>query len=277
MLALVGPCLTLATPAAKLIQCATVPSLPGCSFPPAPDVFDARFSFGSSGNATLRITSSWCPVYANLFWKLILLGFYSETPPFRVDYRNATHAFMAQMGWNLQEGVQGAWDTHRAIAQAVPATESNTRGRVAMSMQATTCNASAAVDPCAQYRPACTAADYCAHGGSTQFFISYGNNSRLDAHGFAPFGEVIQGMETIDTLGRVLGNAYGEMTDLCPTKPTPDTSAYCIYSASAEHLRRGVAGSELAKPGAEAYVRGLFPLMYEARVRSVEVVAAAAP
>ena len=135
MLALVGPCFALATPAAKLIQCATLPSSPGCSFPPAPNVFDARFSFGSSGKTTIHISSSWCPLYANLFWKLILLGFYSETPAFRVDYRNpcnAAHAFMAQMGWNLQEGVQDSWDTHRAIAQAVPATESNTRGRVAI-------------------------------------------------------------------------------------------------------------------------------------------------
>ena len=111
--------LALATPppsaGAKLIQCATSPSSPGCSIPPAPDVFDARFSFGSSGNATIRVTSSWAPLYANLFWQLISLGFYDESPPFRVDYRNGTHGFMAQMGWNLQEGVQVAWDAHRAM------------------------------------------------------------------------------------------------------------------------------------------------------------------
>ena len=257
----------------KLIRCATEPYSPGCSFPPAPELFDAHFSFGSSGNATIRINSLWSPLYANLFWQLTALGFYDDTPPFRVDYRNATHAFMAQMGWNLQEGVQDAWDTHRAIPQAVPAIESNTRGRVAMAMQATSCDASATVDPCAPFRPACTAVDYCAHGGSTQFFISYGNNSRLDAHGFAPFGEVIEGMETIIALGHVLGNAYGEMQDLCPAEQTPATSAYCIYNLSG--TRSGVAGSALARPGAEAYVRGLFPRMYEARIRSVDIVAAA--
>lgn len=125
-----------------------------------------------------------------------------------------------------------------------------------------------------QFRPACTAADYCAHNGSTQFFISYGNNSRLDAHGFAPFGEVIEGVETIDALGRVLGNAYREMQDLCPAEQTPATGAYCIYNAGVVSHRCGVAGSELVKPGAEAYVRSLFPLMYEARVRSVVAAAA---
>ena len=166
-----------------------------------------RFDFGESGNATIRVTTSWSPPYANIFWQLISLGYYDGNPPFRVDYRNASECFMAQMGWNLQAGVQDAWDGHRAIAQAVPAIESNTRGRVAMGMQAVMCNASAPVDPCAKYRPACTASDYCAYSGATQFFISYGNNSRLDAHGFAPFGEVVEGMETIDALIKAL-NAY---------------------------------------------------------------------
>ena len=97
---------------------------------------------------------------------------------------------------------------------------------------------------------------------------------RLDAHGFAPFGEVIEGVETIDALGRVLGNAYREMQDLCPAEQTPATGAYCIYNAGVVSHRCGVAGSELVKPGAEAYVRSLFPLMYEARVRSVVAAAA---
>ena len=105
MLALVGPCFALATPAAKLIQCATLPSSPGCSFPPAPDVFDARFSFGPSGNATIRISSSWCPLYANLFWKLILIGFYaenhSEGVPTPVSFNTCAADFhVAHAGWS---------------------------------------------------------------------------------------------------------------------------------------------------------------------------------
>jgi len=35
---------------------------------------------------------------------------------------------------------------------------------------------------------------------TTQLFINYTDNSRLDSMGFAPFARVIQGMENIDLL-----------------------------------------------------------------------------
>lgn len=255
-------------PPDTLIRCASAPSSAGCSFPPPPPVFDVRFDFGASGNATIRVTTAWSRPYANLFWQLASLGYYDGNPPFRVDYRNASYGFMAQMGWNLQPGVQDAWESHRAVAAAVPATQSNTRGRVAMGMGAAVCNASARVDPCEKYRPACTATDYCAYGGATQFFISFGDNSRLDAHGFAPFGEVVDGMETIEGLGQLLGNAYGEMQDLCPEVRTSTTSAFCLYGTAAPFARLGVTSAALSAPGAEKSIAAKFPLMFEARIRT---------
>ena len=51
-------------------------------------------------------------------------------------------------------------------------------------------------------------------------------------------------MENIEALGWLLGNAYGELQDLCPAARTRTTSDYCVYDArggrsAAEQVRRG--------------------------------------
>jgi len=44
---------------------------------------------------------------------------------------------------------------------------------------------------------------------STQLFINYGNNSRLDGLGFAPLGKVMSGMDVVDGIY----SGYGESPD----------------------------------------------------------------
>ena len=44
---------------------------------------------------------------------------------------------------------------------------------------------------------------------STQLFINYGDNSRLNADRFAPFGEVTKGMDVVDKIY----SGYGEQPD----------------------------------------------------------------
>ncbi len=41
---------------------------------------------------------------------------------------------------------------------------------------------------------------------TTQFFVNYGDNSHLDGMGFAPFGEVVEGMDAVKNLY----SGYGE-------------------------------------------------------------------
>ena len=38
------------------------------------------------------------------------------------------------------------------------------------------------------------------HSRTTQFFISYRDNSYLDPMGFTPFGRVVEGMQAVDAL-----------------------------------------------------------------------------
>ncbi len=35
---------------------------------------------------------------------------------------------------------------------------------------------------------------------TTQLFINFGDNTRLDADGFAPFGQVVEGMDVVDKI-----------------------------------------------------------------------------
>jgi peptidyl-prolyl cis-trans isomerase A (cyclophilin A) len=41
---------------------------------------------------------------------------------------------------------------------------------------------------------------------STQVFVNYGDNSRLDPQRFAPFGKVVQGMDVVNSFNK----SYGE-------------------------------------------------------------------
>jgi peptidyl-prolyl cis-trans isomerase A (cyclophilin A) len=50
---------------------------------------------------------------------------------------------------------------------------------------------------------------------TTQVFISYRDNSRLDGMGFAPFGEVVEGMGVVDSL-------YGGYGEGAPNGRGPD-------------------------------------------------------
>jgi peptidyl-prolyl cis-trans isomerase A (cyclophilin A) len=140
----------------------------------APDVYRVLFAT-SAGSFAVRVTRAWSPHAADRFYNLVRNGFYDDCRFFRVVPK-----FMAQFGIHGDPAVSAAWKD--ATLPAERARVSNTRGRLAF------------------------AQGLLASSRTTQVFISYGDNSRLDKDGFAPFGEVITSMLIVERLY----SEYGE-------------------------------------------------------------------
>lgn len=134
----------------------------------APEVFRARFDT-SRGAFVVEVHRVWAPLGADRFYTLVKHGFYDGTRFFRV-----LSGFMAQFGLHGDPAVQRAWQA--ASLRDEPPVQSNTRGRVTFTKEAM---------PNTRF---------------TQVFINLDDNSYLDAQGFAPFGEVVGGMEVADRL-----------------------------------------------------------------------------
>jgi peptidyl-prolyl cis-trans isomerase A (cyclophilin A) len=134
----------------------------------APDVYRARFDT-SKGTFVIEAHREWAPLGADRFYNLVKNGFYEGTRFFRVR-----PGFMAQFGINGNPDIQHAWQTAPLRDDAV--TQKNGRGFVSFT---------------SENRP---------QSRFTQVFINYADNSRLDADGFAPFGQVVSGMEVVDKL-----------------------------------------------------------------------------
>ncbi|CAK8996939.1 unnamed protein product [Durusdinium trenchii] len=246
-----------------------------------PPVFRVRFRLKDDRRFVLKVTSSWAPVFAQRFWQLSKLNWWKDVPIYRPCYTNKTQRFVSQFGLVGSPKVNKAWIDQKTSNATAPALVSNTRGRLSFSMDAVMCNASAAKDPCAKYRPNCTATDYCAVGWYTEIFVNYQDNSHLDSHGFAPFAEVEEGMEVLDHLGSVLGNLYGEVQELCTPNPDPfcrfrDGLCQGVNSSTliaegnvpCSHSRSMTQGSSLDR--SNEYIRSGFPKMYDLRIAGVE-------
>ena len=134
----------------------------------APALFRARFDT-SKGAFVIEVHREWAPIGADRFYNLVKNGFYDGTRFFRVR-----PGFMAQFGLNGNPMIQSAWQ--RAFLRDDPVTQKNERGYVTFTNEG---------------RP---------QSRFTQIFINYADNTSLDADGFAPFGQVVTGMDVVDKL-----------------------------------------------------------------------------
>jgi peptidyl-prolyl cis-trans isomerase A (cyclophilin A) len=132
----------------------------------APERFTVRLET-TKGNIDIDVHREWAPLGADRFYNLVNIGYFNDVAFFRV-----IEGFMAQTGMQGNPEINRLWTMQRIVDD--PVKESNTRGRVSFATSGKDSRAN-------------------------QFFINFGDNSRLDQMGFAPFGEV-RDMNPVDAL-----------------------------------------------------------------------------
>ncbi|HTB11499.1 MAG TPA: peptidylprolyl isomerase [Bryobacteraceae bacterium] len=139
----------------------------------APATYKAKFTT-TQGDFILQVTRAWAPIGADRFYNLVRGKFFDGSPFFRV-----IPGFMVQFGLNTNPKVSSVWMTQDL--QDEPVKQSNKRGFISY----------------AKAGP---------NTRTTQVFINYGDNSRLDPQGFSPFGEVIEGMDVVEKFNSEYGD-----------------------------------------------------------------------
>ncbi len=168
--------------ALALAGCSKQPSRPPADERSA-DSYKAKFET-SKGDFTVTVTRQWAPIGADRFYTLVKSGFFDGARFFRM-----VPQFVVQFGIAGDPEVNARW--RDANLHDDPVVQSNHPGTIAY------------------------AAEQNPNTRSTQVFINLADNSRLDGRGFAPFGEVTDGMDVV----RRFYSGYGE---IAPMGPGPD-------------------------------------------------------
>lgn len=128
----------------------------------------------TKGTFSVRVHADWSPHGADRLRELVEAGYYDGVAFFRV-----LDGFVAQFGISGDPAESSAWRSRSIPDDPVKGT--NTRGTLSYAM----------AGPGTR---------------TTQLFINLADNTRLDGMGFAPIGEIIDGMDVVDSLH----SGYGE-------------------------------------------------------------------
>jgi len=139
----------------------------------APDSFKAQFDT-TKGKFTIAVTRSLSPNGADRFYNLVRSGYFKDVAFFRV-----VPGFMCQFGIHGDPKVSAAW--RGANISDEPVKSGNVRGAITFAMGGP-------------------------NSRTTQLFINFADNSRLDGMGFPSFGKVSEGMDVVDKIN----GEYGE-------------------------------------------------------------------
>jgi len=143
-----------------------------------PAIFVVRLET-TKGNVDIRVVRAWAPNGVAQFYNLVKAGFYDNAYFFR------TMDFMAQFGISSRPEVSKVWADRTIFDDRV--LHSNTRGAVTFASTG---------------QP---------NSRGTQVFINKLDRNRyLDDLKFAPFGEVVDGMEVVDMLYAGYGEDAGQ-------------------------------------------------------------------
>lgn len=167
-----APALLLAAISAPAFAQAPDLSNPAALTEQAPASYKVRFDT-SKGPFVIQVDRAWAPHGADRFYNLVKHGFYDNDRFFRV-----IPGFMVQFGINGDPRLSAHW--REASIPDDPVKQSNRRGMITF----------ATAGP---------------NSRTTQVFINFGDNSQLDAMGFAPFGQVIAGMDAVDRINAEYG------------------------------------------------------------------------
>jgi len=150
----------------------------------APESFKVQFNT-TKGKFVIEVTRSLAPNGADRFYNLVRSGYFTDIAFFRV-----VPGFMCQFGISGDPNVSAKW--RDATIPDDPVKGSNTRGTITFAM-----------------------------GGpntrTTQLFINFADNTRLDSMGFHPFGNVVEGMDVVDKIN----GEYGDMPQQGGSGPDP--------------------------------------------------------
>lgn len=139
----------------------------------APKEYKVKFET-TKGDFVVLVHRDWAPLGADRFYNLVKIGFFDQAKFFR-----AIDGFMVQFGISPYPEVSEKW--REATIADDPVKEHNLPMRLSF----------ATAGP---------------NTRTTQLFINYVDNSKLDGMGFAPFAEVVEGVETVGALH----TGYGE-------------------------------------------------------------------
>jgi peptidyl-prolyl cis-trans isomerase A (cyclophilin A) len=126
------------------------------------------------GKFVLAIHREWAPLGADRFYNLVKIGYYDDLAFFRV-----VDGFMVQFGMHANPKVTKAWKPARIADD--PPTQKNKKGTISF-------------------------ANSGKNTRTTQVFINFNDNTPLDSMGFAPFGEVVEGMNIVERLHKGYGD-----------------------------------------------------------------------